>query len=252
MYVEKLVSIVTPAYNASHFIGAAIESVRCQTYQNWEMLIVDDLSKDETVIVVDSYAKLDSRIRLIRLNANVGPAMARQAGLDAACGRYLAFLDSDDLWLPQKLERQLSFMRTYDAALSFTRFRRISEAGDICGRLISVPIRLNYRQLLKNTIIATSTVLIDRVKTGPFRMTRTYYDDYALWLELLKRGFTAYGLQQDLMRYRVVGKSVSRNKVKSAIEVWRTYRDVEKLYLPHATWYFLNYAWRAYFKYRTF
>ncbi len=216
------------------------------------MLIVDDRSPDDTAEVVEPLLKLDPRIRLIRLSVNSGPALARQAALDAASGRYIAFLDSDDAWLPKKLEHQLLFMRMHGAALSFTQFRRITENGNACGRLIRVPAQITYPQLLKNTAIATSTVVIDRDKTGIFKMTRTYYDDYVLWLALLKRGFTAYGLQEDLMRYRVVGKSVSRNKGKSAMHVWRTYREIEKLSAPYAAWCFIHYALQGYCKYRQF
>lgn len=248
----KLVSIITPAYNAVQFIAQTIESVQNQTYSNWEMIIVDDCSRDETVKKVQTYAALDKRICLIKQKHNGGPATARNTALKAANGRYTAFLDSDDLWLPEKLDRQLAFMQQHDYAFTYTSYRRISENAEICGRIMPVPAALNYRQLLRNTAIATSTVLIDRDKTGPFSMTQTYYDDYVLWLTLLKRGQSAHGLQEDLMRYRIVRKSVSRHKLNSARWVWRTYRDVEKLALPYAAWCFLNYAWRACRKYADF
>ncbi len=252
MSTDALVSIVTPAYKAARFVADTIRSVQAQTYTNWEMIVVDDCSSDDTCAVVEQFSESDVRVRLIRQQKNGGPAVARDTALMHANGRYIAFLDSDDLWFPTKLQHQLRFMESVGAAISFTRFRRISEGGDVCGRLISVPERLTYNQLLKNTAMATSTVLIDRQKTGSFRMTRTYYDDYALWLDILKRGFIAHGLQEDLMRYRVVGKSVSRNKGKSALWVWRTYRHVEKLNIPHAAWCFVNYALRAFRKYREF
>jgi teichuronic acid biosynthesis glycosyltransferase TuaG len=143
-------------------------------------------------------------------------------------------------------------MRERDAAMSFTQFRRISADGARTGRLIRVPARLDYRQLLGNTAIATSTVVIDRAITGAFSMTDTYYDDYVLWLEILRRGFVAEGLQEDLMRYRVASNSWSRNKLKSALWVWRTYRGVEKLSVLYSAWCFATYAWRAVVKYRSF
>jgi len=252
MAADTLVSIITPAYKVANFVADTIRSVQAQTHVNWELIVVDDCSPDDTCAIVEQYASDDSRIRLIKQEKNGGPAVARATALKSANGRYIAFLDSDDLWLPSKLEHQLSFMGDVDAAVSFTRFRRISEDGNICGRLIPIPNSLTYKQLLTNTAIATSTVLIDMQKTGPFQMTNTYYDDYALWLELLKRGFVAYGLQEDLMRYRVVDRSVSRNKLQSAMWVWRTYRQVEKLSTPHAVWCFVNYAWRGYRKYWEF
>jgi glycosyltransferase involved in cell wall biosynthesis len=247
-----LISIVTPAYNAARFIEATIASVKAQTYPSWEMIVVDDCSQDDTCSNVAKFMAHDPRIKLVRQEKNGGPAAARNAALEAANGKYIAFLDSDDLWLPAKLEMQLAFMRDSGAAISFTGYRRISEAGNTTGRLINIPKELSYRELLKNTAIATSTVVIDRERTGPFRMTKTYYDDYALWLELLKRGFVAHGLQQDLMRYRIVGESVSRRKGKSALWVWRTYRQIEKLSMPYAVWCFVNYAWRASLKYKGF
>ncbi len=252
MNTSPAVSIVTPAYNAARHIRETIASVSAQTFPDFELLIVDDFSTDETASVVQALAEKDRRIRLIRQECNSGPAAARQRALDAAKARYIAFLDSDDIWLPSKLEDQLAFMRKTNAALTFTAFRRISEDGTCTGRLIGVPRRLSYRGLLKNTAIATSTVIVDRTKTGPLSMTRTYYDDYALWLSILRSGHIAYGLRQDLMRYRVVSRSVSRNKRRSAFWVWRLYRDVEKVSLLRAIWCFMNYAVRASIKYRRF
>lgn len=246
-----LVSIITPAYKAAAFVSEAICSVQAQDYSEWEMLIVDDGSPDETSKVVSEYAVRDPRVRLIR-QENAGPAAARQRGLNEARGRFIAFLDSDDYWLPGKFSRQLAFMQEHDAAFSYTQYRRISADGHKMGRLIDVPEQLGYHSLLKNTAIATSTVVIDREKTGPLSMTRTYYDDYALWLSILKRGFIAQGLKVDLMRYRVVEQSISRNKLRSAYWVWRLYRDVEMLGLAEATRCFANYSTRAWFKYRKF
>jgi teichuronic acid biosynthesis glycosyltransferase TuaG len=250
--IEGLVSIVTPAYNAERFLPETIESVRQQTYRDWELNIVDDCSVDGTRETVERYAMRDGRIRLLPLARNSGPAMARQAAVEAARGRYVAFLDSDDLWMPAKLERQLEFMSRHGAGLSFTAFRRISNDGMRVGRLIPVPERLTYGQLLGHTAIATSTALIDRGVTGPFRMVTTYYDDFALWLEITRRGFAAFGLREDLMRYRVLGGSVSRNKARSARMVWRIYRETEGLGWIRSAWCFARYAGNAARKYRRF
>lgn len=249
---SPLVSVITPAYNAAPFVGDTIRSVQRQTYPNWELIVVDDCSTDTTAGVVRSFAAEDSRVRYFRHSGNGGPARARDTGLKLAKGRFIAFIDSDDVWLPEKLERQLAFMDAKGAAFSYTAFRRINRDASGCGRPIGVPPALTYSQLLKNTAITTSTVLVDKLKTGEFSMTITYYDDYALWLELLRRGFVAYGLQEDLVRYRVVGRSVSRNKLRSALWVWRTYRDIEKLSAPYAFWCFSHYAWNACLKYRSF
>jgi teichuronic acid biosynthesis glycosyltransferase TuaG len=250
--IDELVSIVTPAFNAEQYLPQTIESVLKQSHVGWELLVADDCSKDGTRAIVETLARGDDRVRLIALERNGGPAMARQAAVDAARGRYVAFLDSDDVWLPGKLERQLEFMRQRAAGLSFTAFRRMSADSSRVGRLIHVPSMLTYSELLGNTAIATSTAMIDRGLTGPFGVVRTYYDDFALWLEITRRGFPAFGLDEDLMRYRVLGGSVSRHKGRSAIMVWRTYREVEKLGIVHSSWCFARYAVNAFAKYRAF
>jgi teichuronic acid biosynthesis glycosyltransferase TuaG len=249
---ERTVSVIVPAYRAAAVIEAAIESVRAQTWRDWEMLVADDCSPDNTRDVVSRWSARDSRIRLIPLERNGGPATARNAALVQARGRWIAFLDSDDLWLPQKLERCIAFAQRERAALVYTGYRRISADGSRTGRYIPVPARLSYGQLLGNTAIATSTVLIDRSLTGDIRMQRVYYDDFVCWLGILKRGLAACGLDEDLMRYRVMHKSVSRDKGRSAREVWKTYRGVEGLNLAASGWYFANYALRALTKYRSF
>jgi teichuronic acid biosynthesis glycosyltransferase TuaG len=243
-----VVSVITPAYNAEAFIVETIASVQAQTLADWELLVADDASTDHTAAIVEAAAVADSRIRLIRLERNGGVARARNAALSAARGRFVAFLDSDDLWLPQKLERQLAFMRAQDAAVSYTAFRRVDETGTRVGRLVPVPARLSYRQLLKNTAIATLTGMVDTAKTGPIRMTEARRDDYILWLSLLKRGFVARGLQQDLARYRVVRDSLSSKPKRSAAWVWDVYRKVEKLGPLQAAWCMAHYGARAIMK----
>jgi teichuronic acid biosynthesis glycosyltransferase TuaG len=249
---NRLVSIVTPVYRAEKFIGATIESVIAQDYPQWEMIVVDDHSPDDSSEVVQRYASVDPRVKLVRLAKNSGAAMARNAALEAARGRYVAFLDSDDMWLPHKLSTQLAFMDDIKAGLSFTSFRRISQSGDRTGRLIAVPAYVDYTALLKHTVIATSTVIVDTSICGTLRMRKAYLDDFVLWLELLKRGIVAHGLPLDLARYRVVQQSLSRNKKNSAQHVWRTYRQIEHLGVLRAAWCFMHYACRAWLKYRRF
>lgn len=246
---SDLVSIITPAYRCGGVVGQTIQSVLDQTYPYWEMLIVEDCSTDNTREVLREWAKVDPRVRLIEQPINGGPAMARNAALERAQGRWIAFLDSDDLWPPTKLERSIAFAEVHKAPLVFTGFRRIPAEGGPEGRYIGVPRTLSYRQLLGNTAIATSTVLLDRSMVGEVRMRKTYYDDFDCWLQILKPGRVAHGLDEDLMRYRVMGQSVSRNKRNSAAKVWRAYRDLEQLSVPAACWYFTSYAVRGILKY---
>lgn len=248
MSVTPLVSVVTPAFNAVAHITETIRSVQAQSFENWEMLVADDCSSDATPQLVRRLAREDPRVQLVRLERNQGPAGARNAALAASKGRYLAFLDSDDLWLPQKLERQLDFMAEQDSALSYTAFRRISSDGGRTGRLMTVPARMTYRDLLKNTAIATLTVMLDREKTGDPVMTDVGYDDFALWLKILRSGAVAHGLQEDLARYRVVRGSVSSRPMRSADWVWRVYRDIEKMNAAASAYCLCHYGLRAFLK----
>jgi teichuronic acid biosynthesis glycosyltransferase TuaG len=246
---ETLVSIIMPAYKASAVIGDAITSVCSQTYNEWELLIADDFSPDNTLDVIKSWAEKDSRIKLISLSKNMGPAAARNFALQSAIGRWIAFLDSDDLWMPEKLELTLSHAIANDAALTYTSFSRMSADGKRFSRPIPVPESISYEELLGNTVIATSTVLIDRAKVGEIKMRNTYYDDFDCWLQILKRGHRSSGFNKDLMRYRVMNSSVSRNKMHSALHVWRAYKNLEKLSMIKAMWHFFRYAVNGFIKY---
>ncbi|WP_404347853.1 glycosyltransferase [Sutcliffiella horikoshii] len=243
---SSLVSVITPSYNAEKFISATIESVRTQTYTNWEMIIVDDCSKDETREILKEYAELDPRIKPIFLEENSGAAVARNTALKAAQGDYVAFLDSDDLWVPDKLEKQLAFMQKNDYAFSFTAYNLMDESGKPLDKVISVPKQIDYKGLLKNTIIGCLTVMIDTRKVEPLQMPliRTR-QDYALWLKVLRQGHVAYGMQEPLANYRIVEGSISSNKLKTAKRNWYVYREIEKLSLPYASWCFVNYAFYA-------
>jgi teichuronic acid biosynthesis glycosyltransferase TuaG len=244
------VSIITPAWRAAAFVGETIRSAQAQDFTDWEMLIVDDCSPDDTCAVIESFGAADPRVRLIRQSRNAGPAEARNAALAQARGRYIAFLDSDDLWMPGKLSCQLQFMHEKSAPLSYTEYCRINQDASQVGKKIRVPRSLDYNQLLCNTAIITSTVIVDTSVTGPVKMPIAPYDDYALWLKLLRAGHVAHGLQEDLLRYRVVAGSVSRSKSTSAMRVWRTYRDIESLGVVRSAWSFANYAVRGWLKYR--
>ena len=251
-FADDLVSIITPAYRAAHTIGDTIRSVVAQTYPRWEMLIAEDCSPDDTREVVRHWTEIDGRVTLIALERNGGPAAARNAALERAGGRWIAFLDSDDLWLPRKLEMSIAWAKAKQSPLVFTGYCRVSADGRRVGAYIRVPKSLTYRQLLGNTAIATSTVLVDRYVAGDIRMRQTYYDDFDCWLRILKGGHRAAGLNEDLMRYRVLSGSVSRNKLRSSLHVWRAYRKLEGLSRVKSAWYFFRYATRNLLKYSKF
>ncbi len=246
MNQEIIVSIITPSYNSSDFIEETIKSVQNQTYQNWEMLIIDDCSDDNSVDVIRKYCALDSRIKLFVLKQNSGAAVARNKGLENVKGRFIAFLDSDDLWMPHKLETQVDFMLKEGFAISFTEYQVCSENMRECFYDIEVPISIDYISYLKNTIIGMSTSMIDleRVKPFKFHNIRTRQDTY-LWISLLKRGHIAYGLQEKLVKYRVRDNSISANKIKAAKRVWFLYYKLENLGLLKSTYYFMWYVFNA-------
>lgn len=243
-----LTSIITPSYNSKSHITAAIESVIAQTYQNWEMIIVDDHSQDSTVEIIKKYQKNDARIKLFRLQENVGAAEARNIGLRKAGGRFIAFLDSDDLWRPDKLEKQLAFMTKNNIEFSFTSYDRITENGNYINT-VKVPKVITYKKFLKNTIIGTLTVMLNKEIIGKIEMPNIPTShDMALWCNLLKSGFSAYGMQENLAKYRVVANSNTAKKWKAALDVWRIYRDHEKLSFIESGYNFIFYSINAVLK----
>lgn len=241
---NPLVSIITPAYNSERFIGEAIKSVLNQTYSNWEMIIVDDCSTDHTTELVASYHHQDPRIKLLKLEENSGPAVARNRAIDEAGGRFLAFLDSDDLWLPNKLKRQLDFMRRKEVAFSFTEYTRIKEDGEeVLNTVIDAPKTINYEGLMKHCVIGCLTVMIDTSKTGKVKMINIpSRQDYVLWLTIVKQGFLAHGLPEVLAKYRIVKDSISSDKIKMAKQNWKVYRKIEQQNLAMSAWYFSHYV----------
>jgi teichuronic acid biosynthesis glycosyltransferase TuaG len=242
--LSNLVSIITPSYNSSRFIEECIDSVLSQTHDNWELLIVDDCSSDNSCELIEKYN--DKRIALIELEKNVGAAEARNIAIRKAKGKYIAFLDADDLWMPTKLEKQIGFMLEKNIAFSFTSYESISEDGQQRYSIIKAYKKMTYYSYLKNTIIGCLTVIIDREKTGDFQMPNIRSShDMALWLLLMKRGFDAFGLEENLGSYRVVSTSNTSNKLKAAFDVWEVYRKVERLGIFYSIWCFINYVFNA-------
>ncbi|REB73977.1 MULTISPECIES: teichuronic acid biosynthesis protein TuaG [unclassified Bacillus (in: firmicutes)] len=240
------VSIIMPSYNCKEYISYSIESVREQTYTDWELLIVDDHSTDGTVDLLKEWEKADGRIRIFYQTVNEGAAVARNIALAHARGRYIAFLDSDDRWKKDKLEAQLAYMMDNKYAFTFTAYEWIDQKGEYLNKYIRAPKRVDYQTMLKNTIVGCLTVLIDRDQVGDFRMPniRTR-QDLATWLMILKRGFRAFGLNEILAEYRVGNESISKNKWKAAKNNWHVYRQIEQLNFLQSSWYFSHYAYNA-------
>lgn len=243
---EGLVSIITPVFNAEEFILDTINSVQRQTYKEWELLLIDDCSSDSSRDLIMEKLKEDDRIKYIKLDKNSGAAITRNTGLSNAKGRYIAFLDSDDIWRPSKLEKQLALLKELEAGFCFTSYRYTYQNGEPMKKVARAPKKIDYNGLLKNTIIGCSTVLIDKKIIGDFRMTNVRRgQDTATWLQLLKKTDYAYGLYEDLVLYRVVTGSLSDNKWTAIKRTWNTYRNVEKLSLPKSMYVFVFYAYNA-------
>lgn len=227
--MNDLVSIITPAYNAEKYISYTIDSVISQTYKNWEMLIVDDCSTDSTKIIVECYAMNDNRIKLITLNENMGVASARNMAIKHAKGSYVAFLDSDDLWSPNKLIIQISYMKNNNYYFTYTDYEFIDSNGIKLNKIISVPKKLNYKNALNGNSIPCLTVVLDKSKINEIYMPNIKHEDYAAWLNILRNNVTAYGINENLAMYRRLSNSLSSNKFKSLLWTWNIYRNNQKL-----------------------
>ncbi|WP_348678646.1 glycosyltransferase family 2 protein [Alcanivorax profundi] len=239
------VSIITPCYNASRTLEATVQSVLSQHYKSWELILVDDKSDDDTIFKAQEYCNRDSRIKLIALTENSGAAIARNAGITQATGRYIAFIDADDLWEQSKLKTQISLMKKNSWALSYTAYSRIKENGASLNT-VGVPERVDYRHLLKTNYIGCSTAIYDSDQLGKVLMPLLRKrQDYGLWLKILKKNQYGYGINQPLTLYRVQQGSLSANKRKTSQYNWLIYRREEGLSLLASAYYFTHYAIRG-------
>ncbi|MCI5953501.1 MAG: glycosyltransferase [Lachnospiraceae bacterium] len=247
--MDELISIIVPVYNAEKFIRETMDCVIAQTYPCWELLLVEDGSRDNSVEIIETYIRDsgEERIRLICQPENMGAAKARNRGLQEAKGRYIAYLDADDLWLPEKLEHELAFIREKDAAFVFTGYEFADENGKGTGKIVHAPETLNYRQALSNTTIFTTTVMFDTQKISKelLEMPVIKSEDTALWWKVLRNGYTAFGLDENLVKYRRPGKSLSSNKLEAVRRIWNLYRKAEGMGVLDSAWHFCFWAVRA-------
>ena len=268
---QGLVSVVMPVYNAADTVRLSVRSVQQQSYTDWELLVIDDGSGDASVKIVSALAAEDQRIRLFLQEKNGGVAAARNRGIRESEGQYLAFLDSDDLWRPEKLKKQIAFMREHHAAISATAYGVIDEKGEKAGAdrhfpgasasseqplsgtdCSGAPFRTyDFRQLLRGNALGCLTVMIDRKAlreqgfTGELSFPQIRHEDYALWLSILKQGVKAYALNEVLADYRIDSRSVSGNKWKSAKWTYEIYRNYLGLGRAESMRCFLGYLFSA-------
>lgn len=253
---ENLVSIVIPVYNAAHFIGETIQYVKDQTYENWELILVDDCSTDNSCDVIEDSIREDlnmqgtkSRIRLIRQETNCGAAGCRNRGVACARGRYLCFLDADDIWECNKLARELEFIGK-NKGFVFTGYEFADENGKGLGKIVHVPDEITYGEALKNTTIFTSTVMIDRnmIEDHDIMMPRIASEDTATWWNILKKYGKGYGLDECLVRYRRSVGTLSSNKLTAIRRIWNLYRNHERLSVVKSLYCMGWWAARAVFR----
>tara|TARA_B100000287_G_scaffold169431_1_gene159833 strand:- start:510 stop:1268 length:759 start_codon:yes stop_codon:yes gene_type:complete len=249
--MSDLVSIITPMFNSSKYIEETLRSVINQTHENWELFIIDDGSSDNCVELVNGFKNFDDRIKLIINEENQGAAISRNIGIRKANGRYIAFLDSDDLWVSTKLEEQISFMSKNQLALSYSSYEKIDESGNHIKNINIVKIQTTYHNLLKSNYIGCLTAMIDlkMMEQKKIYMPKiTTRHDHGLWLAIVKRGFNVSGNPKILAKYRYREGSISFSKFKSGYYQWKLYRDVEKINLLSSIYYMVCWAWYGFLK----
>ena len=245
---NELVSIIIPVYNASIFLGETIKTIQEQTYNNWEAIFVDDCSSDSSIEIIKAEQEKDKRIKLIINETNSGAAITRNNGIDAAKGKYLCFLDADDIWEHNKLEKQIKFMKELDCAFAFTGYEFADDKGIPNGKKVYVPDKINYKQALRNTTIWTSTVMFNmgKLSKNDIHMPNIKRgQDTATWWKVLKKVDYAYGLNEILSYYRRTNNSLSSNKLKALKRTWNLYRNVEKLNIFSSIYNFIWYCFNA-------
>ena len=245
-----LISIIMAAYNAENTIRQAIESVLRQTYTDWELIVIDDASADKTASIVKEYAASDERIRLFINQKNRGVSYSRKYGLQQTKGNWIAILDSDDLWMEEKLEKQVALQFDTNAELLFTGSSFIKHTGEKLEWIFHVPTTVNYRALLKQNVVSNSSVLVKKeLYSQNYAVGDDMHEDFAIWLGITRSGKCAYGLDEPLLIYRLNNSSKSSNIVKAARINWKAYRYMG-LNVFSALYYMTWYTIKSLLKYR--
>ena len=248
-----MISVIIPVHNAEKYINDTMMSVAVQKYKDWEMILVNDHSEDGSEGIINDFIAHRKEkgepqdIRLLHTSDKRGAANARNMGIDDAKGDYIAFLDADDMWEPEKLKEQLSFQEKIGAEFTFTGYEFADENGVSVDKIVNVPFRMDYRAALRNTTIFTSTVMFDarKLSKDTMHMPDVPSEDTACWWKILKTGVPAWGLNRPLTIYRRSGGTLSSNKVTAIKRIWNLYRNVEHLSLIRSVWCFIFYAFHA-------
>lgn len=245
MKKDNLVSIIMPLYNKGKYIEDTLRSVIEQTYTEWELIVIDDASTDKGSEIVRQYSKKDSRIKYYRNQYNIGAAESRNYAIRKANGTYIAFLDADDLWKKEKLEKQIAYMKEKGIAFCYSACEIIDEHGWFKGNVRRVPAKVNYHTLLCGNPIPCLTVVLDRRQVSNLEMKQIGHEDYVLWLDILKDGTYAYGINEVLASYREDRSSLSGDKKRAAGWMWKIYRTYLQFGVVKSSYYFTNYVINA-------
>lgn len=249
--MDGLVSIVTPTFNSAKYITETIKSVQSQTYQNWELLIVDDGSSDDTVQMVKEISNSENRIKFFPLAKNVGPAKARNTGIANVSGDFMTFLDADDIWFPDFIENSIATIKKTGIPFVFSSYRRSDEHLEFVYSDFIVPEKVSYTDILKSNSISCLTAFVDIKTLGKKSMPEIRKrQDMGLWLQYLKEIPFAYGIKEPKAIYRIRENSLSRDKKKLIGYQWQFYREVEKLNIFQSLYYMLHWMYRGFMKYR--
>ena len=245
--MKDLVSIIVPVYNADKFIQETINSVLNQTYNNFELLLIEDMSTDKSIEIIKKNIEKDSRIKLITNTKKQGAAGVRNIGIKEAKGRFIAYIDADDYWVKTKLEEQINFMKENNCAFSFTGYEFAHNDLSLTGKKVHVPNKINYKGALKNTTIFTTTVMfdLDKISKEQIYMPKVKSEDTACWWHILRNGYSAYGLNKILAYYRRSNNTLSSNKIEAIKRIWNLYRKQEHLGILYSIYNFIFWAFNA-------
>ena len=248
--MQNLVSIVTPCYNAASYIKQTIDSVLTQTYTDWELIIVDDCSTDDSAEIIKRYASRDNRIKYLKTDKPSGsPSMPRNIAIDNAKGEYIAFLDADDVWLPDKLEKQVSFMQDNNYSFTYSNYEKMNISGTRNNRVIIMPKVSSFWDVIETCTIPCLTAMLNKDLIGDTRFKNTPKEDFVFWLDILKKGVKAYNVGGILALYRELQNSRSSNKIQMIENQWRVLRTVEGVKAPIAIYFMFKYLYNGMIKF---
>ncbi len=249
IFPNELVSVIIPCYNSAKYLRECVESILNQTYTNLEVLITDDCSTDiDTKKILRELEHSDKRVKVFYLDRNSGPAAARNNSIEHAKGRYIAFCDSDDKWFEDKLSEQINLFKKNNYAVIYSNYEKINDKSKRTNRIVKAPKSTTYLQLLKGNTIGNLTGIYDTLKVGKIKIKPIGHEDYAMWLDILKMGWTAHNTQTVTAAYRIHSQSLSFNKIKVLRWQWNIYRKHEKLSIKKTLYYFIHYSINALLK----